>query len=227
MSQKLKHSVDFIKAQPFLFIRFLRTNKPEMINISHEWWPPDKNSDIKINIMLYRPLPLTVLLIRFVLLHVLLSSFLRIHLPHHFFSNFIHSQYFSYASIYFGSRWIFVFFLLLILELFSLTFLLYFMHSYCTHGHRKNKKLIKVWKKKKKPRRVLLQAIWNIHSSLFGKIKHQQFLIPISISSQFLLVFRGKQKQVTPYVEDKSVRPAICDLVSANKSIAQVSWNAV
>lgn len=149
MSQKLKYSVGYIKAQPFLFIRFLRTDKQEMINISHEWWPPDKNSDIKINITPYHPLPPTALLIRSVLLDVLSSSSLHIHLLHQSFSNFIHSQYFSYASIYFGSGWIFVFFLLLILELFSLTFLLHLTHTSCTYDHRKDEKLIKVWKKKK------------------------------------------------------------------------------
>ena len=40
-------------------------------------------------------------------------------------------------------------------------------------------------------------------------------------------MFRGKQKQVTPYVEAKSVRPAICDQVSATKTTAGVSRNAV
>lgn len=146
MSQKLKYGVGFIKAQPFLFIRFLRTNEQEMINISHEWWPPEKKK--------FRHKDKYV--ISSTSSHCSSYSFcspscpsfffsLRIHLLH-FFSKFIHSQYFSYASIYFGSRWIFVFFLLLILELFSLTFLLHFMHSSCTHGHRKNKKLIKVSK---------------------------------------------------------------------------------
>jgi hypothetical protein len=138
MSQKLKVQCRLYQnSNLFSSYDFSELTNIEKINISHERWPPDKNLDIKINILLYRLLPPTALLIRFVLLDVLPSSFRHIRLLHHFFSTFIHSQYESYASIYFGSRWIFVFFLLLILELFSLTFLLHLMHSSCTHTQRK------------------------------------------------------------------------------------------